>query len=135
MEKELQEMFRRLTGEYIRGLSQPSSFSQRRRKKRKKKLPKTSSCARRRHRQWHVPGWLSGYDAIHAVFPLVRCSASWPVCTRRTVALIVDSCSDMCKARFARFTACFVFPVVVGRPAGRSVCFKKNNYAVYWFYW
>ena len=26
--------------------------------------------ARRRLRQWHVPGWLAGYDAIHAVFPL-----------------------------------------------------------------
>ena len=44
-EKELQEMFARLTGEYLRELSQASSSSSpRRRKKRKKeKLPKTSS--------------------------------------------------------------------------------------------
>ena len=36
-------------------------------------------------------------------------------------ALIVDSCTDLCKARFAGFTARLLFPVVVGRPAGRSV--------------
>ena len=75
-EKLLQEMFRRLTGEYIRELSQPSSSSQRRRKKRKKKkLPKSSFCTRRRHRQWHVPGWLVGYDAVLAVFPVVSLQA------------------------------------------------------------
>ena len=48
---------------------------QRRRKKRKKKkLPRGgSSCARarRRHRQWHVPGWFSCFGASHAVFPSI----------------------------------------------------------------
>ena len=34
-------------------------------------------------------------------------------------ALIVGSCSYMCKARIAGFTARCVFPLVVGRPAGR----------------
>ena len=46
----------------------------------KRRVPKSaslrSSCssahtqtARRRHGQWHVPGWLSGYGASHGVFP------------------------------------------------------------------
>ena len=35
----------------------------RRKKKRKKKLPRYSSFARRRHRQWHGPGWLAGFGA------------------------------------------------------------------------
>ena len=36
-------------------------------------------------------------------------------------ALIVDSGSGICKARFPGFSARCVFPLVVGRPAGRSV--------------
>ena len=40
----------------------------------KRQTPRTSSRpsrsrARRRHRQWHVPGWLSWWYAGHAVFP------------------------------------------------------------------
>ena len=47
------------------------------------------------------------------------CSASWPVWTRRTVMRF--SGSGMRKARVAGFTPRSVFPLVVGRPAGRSV--------------
>ena len=51
-EKEVQEMFARLTGEYLRELSQASSSSSRRRRKKrkKKKAPKTSSSRRPRLR-------------------------------------------------------------------------------------
>ena len=75
-EKELQEMFARLTGEYLRELSQASSSSSPRRwkKRKKKKLPKTSShsssgCARRRQRQWHARfAGFAGDDTTRAVF-------------------------------------------------------------------
>ena len=41
-------------------------------------------------------------------------------------ALIVVSCSDMCKARIAGFSPRYVFPLVVGRPAGRSVWARRT---------
>ena len=50
-------------------------------------------------------------------------------------ALIVDSCSDMCKARIAGFTVRCVFPLVVGRPAGRSVWTRTTIMQFGWFYW
>ena len=59
---EVQETIARLTGEYLRELSQASSSS-------------GSSCgrARRRHRQWHVPSW----------FPV---SVLPTLCSRRSLA-------------------------------------------------
>ena len=97
--------------------SSASSGKRRKRKKRmKRKLPKSSSSrstcgrARRRQRQWHAPGWFPGFDASHAVFPS---SVGMPEFScilagmhqKDSGALIVDSCSDMCKARIAGFTA------------------------------
>ena len=43
------------------------------------------------------------------------------------MALIVDSGSDVCKDRFAGFSPRFVFPLVVGRPADRSVWTRSTN--------
>ena len=66
-----------------------------RKKRRKKKLPKTSSSrgpARRQQRQCHVAGF-PGDVSPRAVFPSLssgpRCSASWPVWTRRTRSQLV----------------------------------------------
>ena len=88
----MEETTTRLTGEYLRDVSQASSSSQRRRKKRKKKkLPRGgSSCgrARLRHRQWHVPGW----------FPV---SVLPTLCSRRSAGLsfqafwFVYTCADL----------------------------------------
>ena len=41
-------------------------------------------------------------------------------------ALFVDAGSDMCKARLAGFTPRYVFPLVVGRPAGTSVWTRRT---------
>ena len=118
--------------------SSSSSGSKRKRKKgRKRKLPKSSSSrstcgrARRRQRQWHAPGWFPRFDASHAVFPSSVGMPEFPgilagMDQKDSGPLIVDSCSDMCKARIAGFTARCVFPLVVGRPAGRSVWTRRT---------
>ena len=53
----------------------------RKRKKRKKRLPRT-----RRPRRWRARGLLVVMHlALCSLLLCLRCSASWPVCTRRTV--------------------------------------------------
>ena len=154
----MEETIARLTAEFWRERSQASSSSQRRRKKRKKrKLPRCGR-ARRRHRQWHVPGWFSGFGASHAVFPSSvgrpelsgeglfyvrcwfcrlrctsgyvsfllspgsRCSASWPVYTKRTVmrsSFPAVACARLVLQVFCT-SRCVPLVVFVGRPAARS---------------
>ena len=53
-EKELQEMFTRLTGEYLRELSQASSSSSPREEEEEAPEDFFPLCARRRQRQWHA---------------------------------------------------------------------------------
>ena len=91
---------------------QDKKEEKRRKKKRKKKLPKTSSFARRRHRQWHVPGWFSGFGASHAVFPSIVGRPELP-------GLMVDvdvKDSFVCHAGFAGGHAPRVLPPSVVRP-------------------
>ena len=88
------EAWRRWIG--IAPASSSSSSVVKRRKRRKKRTPRTSSHsssrrARRRQRQWHArDAGFPGDVSPRAVFPLVadrpRCSASWPVWTRRILA-------------------------------------------------
>ena len=123
-------------GRRLSWITQPLSKRKRkkrrkkRRKRRKRRAPRTSSHsssrrARRRPRQWHTryagfPG-----DPLRAVF---SSSVGMPVFPgilagmdqKDSGALIVDSCSDKCKARIAGFTPRYVFPLAVGRPAARS---------------
>ena len=103
----------------------PSSSSKRKRKKkRKKKLPRSSShsslgSARRRLRQWHArfAGFL-GDVPLRAVFPSVVVRPAMlgimaGMDEKDSGALIVDSGSVMCKARFAGYdTPRTVFPLV-----------------------
>ena len=63
---------------------------------------------------------------LHAVFPSVvvrpvMLGIMARLDQKDNGALIVDSGSGMCKARFPGFSPRFLFPLVVGRPAGRSV--------------
>ena len=74
--------------------------------------------------------------------PGLRCSASWPIWTGRTVsrefgALVVDSGNGLCRAGFAGFSRA-VFLFVVVRPKMLRIMagmHKKDSYAVGWFYW
>ena len=64
--------------------------------------------ARRRHRQWHVPGWCSGFGASHAVFPSFIGMPEWPAFmvgmdvkdSYAVAALVFDCSSGMCCACF-----------------------------------
>ena len=60
----------------------------------------------------------AGVEALRAMFPSIvlrpRCSASWPVLTRRTIARFIGS--GMCKAWFAGLFTSRCVPFVVGRP-------------------
>ena len=123
-----------------------ASSSQRRRKKRKKmkkKAPKTSSSrcrARRLHRQWHGPGWLAGCDALRVLLPSVVVRPKMlgimaGMDQKDNGALIVDSGSGMCKARFPGFSPHFVFLLLSAGPRpGRYVPEAQFcNWLV--FYW
>ena len=88
VERRTHQQMQRIT--YL--LLKKTGAKKKRKKRRKKKLPKTSSSggpARRRQRQWHVSGFPGDFSP-RAVFPYLstgpRCSASWPVWIRRTVA-------------------------------------------------
>ena len=112
--------------------SSSSSGKRKRKKRRKRRTPRSSSYssygpARRRKRQWHAlyAGFL-GDVPLRAVFSSVVVRPEMSGITsgmdqKDNGALIVDSGSGMCKARFPGFSARCVFPLVVGRPAGRSV--------------
>ena len=73
----------------------------------------------------------AGEDPSRAVFPSVVLGPEMlgilaGMYQKDSGALIVDSGSDMCKARIAGFTPRYVFPLVVGRPAGRSVWTRRT---------
>ena len=133
----------------LRSLDSASSSSgskRKRKKRRKRKLPKSSSSrstrgrTHRRVRQWHAPGWFPGFDASLAGFPLVVFRPEMPgivagMDQKDNGALIVDSGSGMCKVRFPGFSPCSVFPVVVGRPAGRSAWTRSTILQLAGFYW
>ena len=84
-----------------------------RKKRRKRRTPQTSSRslhggARRQKRQWHVSG--SPGDVLLVLCSLrsstgLRCLASWPIWTRRTVAV---ACSRYCW--FLCTSCCVPFP-------------------------
>ena len=108
-----------------------------RKRRRKKKLPLTSSCT---FRGVLVVDSGSGMLAmlgfpgdvpLRAVFPSVVVRPKMlgimaGMDQKDSGALIVVSCSDMCKARVAGFTPRYVFPLVVGKPAGRSVWTRRT---------
>ena len=117
---------------YAASSSSSAGKTRKRKKRRKRRLPRTSShssCgrARRRQRQWL--GCIAGFPGDvtpRAVFPSSVGMSEFPgilagMDHKDSGALIVGSCSYMCKARIAGFTARCVFPLVVGRPAGRLV--------------
>ena len=61
---------------------------------------------------------------VQRPIPMVFATTEFPQLRVDTVvngALIFDSGSGMCKARFPGFSPRFVFPLVVGRPTNRSV--------------
>ena len=109
-----------------------ASSKRKRKKRRKRRTPRTSSrssCgrSRRRQRQWLAcNAGFPGDVPLRAVFPSV---VVWPemrgimagMDQMDSGALIVDSGSIVCNARFAGSSQLFVFPLFVGRPAGRSV--------------
>ena len=67
---------------------------------------------------------IDGDNAPRAVFSsLVRRSMTLCIMARMVQK---DSCSGMCKASIAGFTARCVFPLVVGRPAGRLVWTRRT---------
>ena len=130
----MQEMFARLTGEYLRVLSQPSSSSspRTRKKRKKKKLPKASSrssCgrARRRQRQWHSRfAGFPGDVLLRAVFPSV---VVWPemlgimavMNQKDSTTLVVNHGSGMCRVGFTGYDAPrVIFPSGVAKP--RMLC-------------
>ena len=134
-EKEMQDMFARLTAEYLQGLSQSSSSSSPRKRKRrkKKKLPKASSRsswgrARRRQRQWHSRfAGLPGDVLLRAVFPSV---VVWPemlgimavLNQKDSTTLVVNHGSGMCRVGFTGHDAPRVtFPSGVARPKMPSI--------------
>ena len=99
-----------------------------RKKRKKKKLPRDgSSCgrARRRHRQWHVPGRIGGLVRLHAVFPSFFGRNEWPGFlggmdekdSYAMAAPVVEPGSGMCYAGIAGCVAPRVLlPSVVDRP-------------------
>ena len=107
-------------------LLEQAAKRRKRKKRRKRRTPRTSSRsvrgrARRRQQQSHVCyAGFPGDDAPLAVFPSVVVIPEMlgiMACLDQidSGAVIVVSCSDMCKASIAGFTARFVFPLLVGR--------------------
>ena len=94
-----------------------------RKKRRKRRLPRTSSHSthgrpRRRHRQWHVPGWSPGFGASHAVFPSIVDRPELP-------GLMVGMDCYMCYAGVVDYDAPrVVFPYGVARP--RMLCIMAD---------
>ena len=128
-EKEMQEMFARLTGEYLRGLSQPSSSSspRKRKKRKKKKLPKASSRssysrARRRQRQWHSRfADFPGDFLLRAVFPSELLGILAVMNQKDSTTLVVIHGSGICWVGFTGHDAPRVtFPSGVAKP--RMLC-------------
>ena len=109
-----------------------------RKKRRKRRTPRTSSRslrgrARRRQRQWHArKAGFPGYVPLLAVFPL-RCSASLPVWTRRTVAR--SSSIPAVQGSYCWFYCWLCVPFGCRQARGQVGMDQKNNYAVCGFYW
>ena len=112
-------------------LSYRTSWSRpkrKRKKRRKRRTPRSSSYssygrARRRKRQWHaLNAGFPGDVPLRAVFPSVVARPEMSGITagmdqKDNVALIVDSGSGMCKARFPGYDApCVMFPSGVAKP-------------------
>ena len=116
---------------YAASSSSAAGKRRKRKKKRKRRLSHSSyGRVRRRKRQWHVPGWLAGFGAPHVMFLSVVVRLEMSGITsgmdqKDNGALIVDSGSGMCKARFPGISARYVFPLVVSRD-------QKHIYPVDW---